>query len=98
MDLKAQYPDIHVSVVMPGIVDTPYHVVAGPGLSVRAGGYIGPTRVESADEVAAKIVELIDRPAAELYTNPGVAELVGAFYKDVGAFEDDLAKRRGKTP
>ncbi len=97
MDLRASYPDIHVSVVMPGIVDTPYHDVAGPGLKVRAGGYLGPTRVESAEEVASKIVGVIDRPAAETYTNPSSAELVAAYYRDVGAFEEDLNRRRQST-
>ena len=94
MDLRADYPGIHVSVVMPGIVDTPYHDVAGSGLKVKAGGYLGPTRVESAEEVASKIVEVIDHPVAEAYTNPSAVELVGAYYKDVGAFEEDLARRR----
>jgi NADP-dependent 3-hydroxy acid dehydrogenase YdfG len=93
MDLKTEYPDIHVSVVMPGIVDTPYHTVAGPGLPVKAGGFMGPTRVESAEEVAAKIVEVIDNPVPETYTNPGVVDLVGTYFKDVGAFEENLAKR-----
>ena len=94
MDLMEKHPEIHVSVVMPGVVDTPYHEVAGPGLKVRAGGFLGPTRVESAEEVAAKIIEVIDAPKAETYTNPSSAELVGAYYKDVGAFEEDLARRR----
>lgn len=94
MDLMGEYPDIHVSVVMPGIVDTPYHEVAGPGLKVRAGGYLGPTRVESAEEVAKKIVEVIDSPRAETYTNPTSADLVGPYFRDVGAFEEDLARRR----
>ncbi|HKT21746.1 MAG TPA: SDR family oxidoreductase, partial [Nitrososphaerales archaeon] len=94
MDLAAEYPGVHVSVVMPGIVDTAYHDVAGPGLKVRAGGFLGPTRVESAEEVAAKIVEVIDRPAAETYTNASTIELVGQYFKDVGAFEENLAKRR----
>ena len=97
MDLRARYPGIHVSVVMPGIVDTPYHEVAGPGLTARAGGFVGPTRVESAEEVAAKIVGLIDNPVPELYTNPGVVDLVGAYYKDVGGFEENLAKRRSES-
>jgi short-subunit dehydrogenase len=93
MDLKAEYPRIHVSTVMPGIVDTPFHDVAGPGLKVRAGGYLGQTRVESADEVAAKIVSLIDEPKPELYTNPYSADLALTYFKDVGAFEDQLASR-----
>ena len=94
MDLASTWPDIHVSVVLPGIVDTPYHDIAGPGLKVRAGGYLGPTRVESAEEVASKIIEVIDCPAAETYTNPSSAELVGPYFRDVGAFEEDLARRR----
>lgn len=93
MDLKADYPNIHVSVVMPGIVDTPYHQIAGPGLPVKAGGYMGPTRVESAEEVAARITELMANPVAEMYTNPSVVDLVGNYFKDVGAFEENLAKR-----
>lgn len=97
MDLRAKYPGIRVSVVMPGIVDTPYHQVAGPGLTAKAGGFIGPTRVESAEEVAAKIVGLIDNPVPELYTNPGAVDMVEAYYKDVGEFEENLAKRRNET-
>ncbi|MDE1857976.1 MAG: SDR family oxidoreductase [Thaumarchaeota archaeon] len=97
MDLGASYPRIRVSVVMPGIVDTPYHEVAGPGLKVRAGGYLGTTRVESADEVASKIVEVIDRPVAEAYTSPSSIGLVESYFKDVGAFEENLAKRRQGT-
>jgi short-subunit dehydrogenase len=95
MDLRAEYPKIHVSLVMPGVVDTPFHEVAGPGLTVKAGGYLGPTRVESADEVAQRIVEVIDHPVPELYTNPSSPELASSYFKDVGAFEENFAKRRG---
>jgi NADP-dependent 3-hydroxy acid dehydrogenase YdfG len=97
MDLQAEYPDIHVSLVMPGIVDTPFHEVAGPGLKVRAGGYLGPTRVESAEEVAEKVVQVIRNPVPETYTNAASAELVGTYYRDVGAFEAELAKRRQQS-
>ncbi len=41
--MKAKYPHIHVSVIMPGIVDTNFHNVAGPPLPVRAGGSLGTT-------------------------------------------------------
>ncbi len=93
MDLNASYPRVHVSVVMPGIVDTNFHNVAGPSLPVRAGGSLGPTKVESADEVAAKIVSLIEHPVAELYTSPSQAELVQRYYNDVRQFEESLARR-----
>jgi NADP-dependent 3-hydroxy acid dehydrogenase YdfG len=94
MDLRREFPMIRVSVVLPGIVDTPFHEVVGPGLSVRAGGYLGQTRVESADEVAEKIAGLIDNPVAELYTNSSSPEFVQSYYKDVGAFEDGMASQR----
>lgn len=93
MDLKAKYSGIHVSTVMPGIVDTDFHKIAGPGLSVRAGGNIGRTRVESADEVAAKIVSLLDKPVPELYTTPSQAELVKQYFENVELFEDRMTGR-----
>jgi len=93
MDLKMNYPCIYVSTVMPGVVDTDFHKIAGPGLSVRAGGSLGSTRVESADEVAAKIVSLIENPVPELYTSPAQAELVKQYFQDVGLFEENMARR-----
>src|SRR6266704_2451294 len=93
MDLKMKYPCIFVSTVMPGVVDTDFHKIAGPGLSVRAGGSLGSTRVESADEVAAKIVSLIENPVPESYTSPAQAELVKQYFQDVGLFEENMARR-----
>ncbi len=84
MDLRSKYPGIHVSTLMPGIVDTDFHKIAGPGLSVRAGGNLGPTRVESAEEVAGKILSLLDNPQPELYTSPSQADLVKQYFEDVG--------------
>ena len=98
MDLKADDPGIHVSTVMPGAVDTDFHRIAGPGLPVRAGGFIGPTRVESADEVAAKIISLLDNPVAELYTSPTHLEMVERYFHDVGAFEQSSTQRPVARP
>ena len=94
MELRQKYPGIHVSVVMPGIVDTAFHEIATPPLKAKAGETLWGTRVESADEVAAKIVSLIDNPVAELYTNPETTHMVEGYFRDVGAFEDSLAKRQ----
>src|SRR2546428_9975279 len=38
MDPKAKYPKIKVSLVMPGIVDTDFHRVAGTIMAVKGGG------------------------------------------------------------
>ncbi len=94
MDLRAKYPGIQVSVVMPGIVDTEFHKVAQTPIPIRAGERAGTTRVETADEVAAKIVTLIDHPVAELYTAPQMAEITQRYYQDVGAFEERMAAHR----
>lgn len=93
MDLRMKYPGIHVSLVMPGIVDTNFHEIAGTPLAMRAGGRAGSMMVQSAEEVAGQIVRLIEHPVAELYTNPSSAELVQQYYRDVGQFEEDMAKR-----
>lgn len=37
MDLKARYPRIHISLVMPGIVDTDFHQVAHSPTRMKAG-------------------------------------------------------------
>src|SRR5713101_9892483 len=52
VDLKTKYPGIHVSTVMPGVVDTDFQKVAGSPFPVKAGSTVGPQRVQSADEVA----------------------------------------------
>jgi short-subunit dehydrogenase len=97
MELRQKFPQIHVSVVMPGIVDTPFHDIATPPLQARAGETLWGTRIESADEVAARIVSLIDNPVAELYTNPETTRMVEGYFRDVGAFEDNLAKRQSRS-
>ena len=42
---------------------------------------------QTAEEVAATIVRLVEHPVAEIYTNPASADLVRRYYEDVGAFE-----------
>ena len=63
------------------------------GSSSGAGGSLGSTRVESADEVVAKIVFLIENPVPELYTSPAQAELVKQYFQYVGLFEENMARR-----
>src|SRR5687768_2030163 len=76
-DLRAQYPNIHVSLVIPGLVRTNFAnnvLHADPQVEAPA------LPSQSADEVAAAIVELIDYPRAEIYTNPAQAEAVARYY------------------
>ena len=93
MDLKGKYPRIKVSLVMPGIVDTDFHRVAGTPIAMKAGSQVGPQKVQSAGQVAIQIASLIDHPVAELYTNPALSELTRQYYADVEAFEENMARR-----
>ncbi len=89
MDLRAEYPNIHVSLVMPPQVTTDFaknalHGTPGSGWAANA---------QSAEQVAAAMVELIDHPKAEIYTNPETAGTVQRYFADVGAFEENMARR-----
>jgi NAD(P)-dependent dehydrogenase (short-subunit alcohol dehydrogenase family) len=97
MDLR-EYPNIHVSLVMPGIITTDFarNVVgeARPPMSapVRPGGtQMAP---QTADEVAEVIARVIREPVPEVYTNPASPEAVRQFYADPGAFAPEVAGTR----
>ncbi len=88
MDLRANYPDIHVSLVMPGPVATEFHNNSLGGTPTGRGMAIQPV-----EEVVQAIEQLIDNPRPEIYTNPTSAELVQLYYRDVPAFEEELAAK-----
>src|SRR2546426_10660134 len=90
MDLKTEYPGIHVSLVIPGLVDTEFHKVASTPSFVGPGGRTGRVMIQSAKEVASQIAALIEHPVAELYTNPSSAGQVQQYYQDVGRFEENM--------
>lgn len=86
----SSYPNIHVSLIMPGVVTTDFaRNVRGevrPPLSAGPPGGT-PMNAQSADEVAGRIADVIRHPVAELYTNPASAEIARRYYADVAAFE-----------
>jgi short-subunit dehydrogenase len=87
MDLHSEYPNIHVSLVMPGVVSTDFAANAKYGAPMA--GSI--PNVQTAAEVAAVMVDLIDQPRPEVYTNPDVqVERVKRYYEDVAAFEQNM--------
>ena len=45
---------------------------------------------QTADEVAASIVGVVDQPVAEVFTNPALAGIARKYFEDVGAFEKGL--------
>ena len=85
MDLRTQYPDIHVTLVMPGVVATWFgrNALYSPPDTPM---YAGPN-VQSVEDVTGIISDLIAHPVAEVYTNPASAALAQRYFGDVGAFE-----------
>ncbi|HEX4922259.1 MAG TPA: SDR family NAD(P)-dependent oxidoreductase, partial [Candidatus Bathyarchaeia archaeon] len=93
VDLRPNYPNIRVSLVMPGTVDTDFHKVAGSPTRPVAGTRLGALVVESPDEVAEKIAALIEHPTSEMYTNPSMPDIVHRYYQDVEKFESEIRPR-----
>jgi short-subunit dehydrogenase len=92
MDLQLSHPDIHVSLVLPGIVATEFHRNALGGEFERPPG-APPMPMQTAEEVAAVIAGVIDSPAPETYTNPATPPIMRKYYEDVAAFERGLQSR-----
>jgi NAD(P)-dependent dehydrogenase (short-subunit alcohol dehydrogenase family) len=87
-ELRASHPGIHVSLVMPGVVLTDFarNAVGAPPDAGQPRPQ-GPIAPQTADEVADAIAGLLDRPVAELYTNPALHAVAQRYYADVEAFE-----------
>ena len=85
LELRPEFPDIHVSTVLPGVVATPF------GANALHGGPDSRTlpNAQPVAEVARAIADLIERPRAELYTRPELAKLAAHYFSadDVGAVE-----------
>src|SRR5215468_4476518 len=82
LELRAEFPDIHVSTVLPGVVATSF------GANALHGGPDSHTlpNAQPVDEVARAIADLIEHPRAELYTRPEFAAFAARYF---GA--DDVA-------
>ncbi len=89
MDLKAQYPDIHISLVMPGVVTTDFSKNALGG-APQSFPLVRLMKPQNAEEAAQAIVSLIHDPRAEIYTNPALADIAVKYIQDVAAFEEYL--------
>jgi short-subunit dehydrogenase len=90
MDLRAMYPNIHISVVMPPIVSSDFAKNALYGTPTPPGGPRPGAVSQTPEQAAAAIVELIDNPRAEIYTNPAQSETIARYFADVAAFEENM--------
>src|SRR6185503_897803 len=94
VDVKKTHPNVEISLVMPGMVKTEF---AEHALWSRGGGSIPWTSssapptpasaVQTAEQVADVMAELIASPAAEVYTNPASRDMAIRYVQDVAAFE-----------
>lgn len=85
MEVNAAHPDIHVTVVHPGVVATEF------GLNSRHGGFDSRQlpNAQPVEEVAEIMADVIERPRADVYTRDGAQQMVVAYYaaEDMGAAE-----------
>jgi NAD(P)-dependent dehydrogenase (short-subunit alcohol dehydrogenase family) len=85
LELRAEFPEIHVSTVLPGVVATEF------GVRALGGGPDSRTlpNAQPVDEVAAVIAELIEHPRAEVYTVPALRQHVLDYFgaEDMGEAE-----------
>jgi short-subunit dehydrogenase len=90
MELKGS--GVTVTVVSPGVVQTDF------GLNALHGGPDNRTLPfsQTAQEVANVIADTIEKPRAEVYTQPQGQQRIAAYYaaEDMGAFEEQLLARR----
>jgi short-subunit dehydrogenase len=85
MDLQKDYPNVYISLVLPGGVATNFqkNVIGGtPG-----GGPVGVAPPQSAEEVAGVIAGVIETKAPEAYTSTVLSNLAYRYYQDVEGFE-----------
>jgi NADP-dependent 3-hydroxy acid dehydrogenase YdfG len=92
MDLRAVYPNIHVSVVMPPMVSSDFAQNVLYSSPLPPGDYRSAANTQTPEQAAAAIVDLIDHPRPEIYTNPAQSDMVARYYSDVAAFEENLGR------
>ena len=85
VELRAKNPNIHVTLVMPGMVATDFArnaIGAAPGTTSYSGSH-----VQTVEQVADVVAGVIETPVAEVYTNPASADMARRYIADVGAYE-----------
>jgi NAD(P)-dependent dehydrogenase (short-subunit alcohol dehydrogenase family) len=89
LELRAEFPDINVSTVLPGVVATEF------GVHALGGGPDSRTlpNTQPVDEVAEAIAELIEHPRAEVYTRPGYRQQVVDYFA-----AEDMADAEAQPP
>jgi NADP-dependent 3-hydroxy acid dehydrogenase YdfG len=79
-EIQATHPEIHVSLVSPGVVRTEF------GLNARHGGPDSRQLPESqsAEEVGKVLADVVVSRLPDVYTRPGAQGMIAAYYATVG--------------
>lgn len=87
MELRAAYPDIHCTTVMPGVVATDF------GNNALYGGYDSRQLpgAQPVEEVGIVIADAIDKPVAETFTRPQMFDLQKVYYSSADVTEMESA-------
>jgi len=88
VELRDEFPEIHTTTVLPGVVATEF------GTNALHGG-VDNRRLPNAqpvDEVANVIADAIEKPIAEIYTRPQMRELAARYFaaEDVSTIEREF--------
>ena len=86
MDLREEWPGIHVTLVMPPMVATEFHQNAIGGLPQFRPGGGPPMTPQSAEDCARAIAAVIEHPVPEVYTAPGMDEVARRYREDPEGF------------
>ena len=85
VEVQSKYPDIQVSLFSPGVVATDF------GKNAMHGGPDSRAmpNAQTAEEVAAVLVDLLEHPKADVYSRPGFQQTVVDYYSavDMGELE-----------
>lgn len=89
MELRSEFSKIHVTTVLPGVVATDF------GSNALHGG-VDSRRIPNAqpvEEVGQVIADAIEKPRADVYSRPGMREMLVRYYS-----AEDAAELEGQPP
>jgi len=93
VELQQAHPGIMVSVVMPGVVATDFNSKALGGADSHSLPW-----AQSVEDATKVILDVIENPRAEAYTQPATKGEVERYYRDVAAFETEISARFKQLP
>jgi NAD(P)-dependent dehydrogenase (short-subunit alcohol dehydrogenase family) len=91
VELRATHPNIHVTLVLPGVVATDF------GVHSLGVGIVDNRKLPGAQPVegAAKaIVDVIENPRPEAYTSTFIADIIARYLREPDVVEGEIASRQ----